>query len=85
MEIIYRKKFKKQFSKQSKNIQNKFFERIELLIKDELNLTLNNHELNGEFKGIRSFNATGDIRVHFIKSESIYIILRIGSHTDLYK
>jgi mRNA-degrading endonuclease YafQ of YafQ-DinJ toxin-antitoxin module len=84
MEIIYRKKFKKAFKKQSKKVQDKFFERIEIFQNDQFNHLLNNHVLGGEFEGVRSFDVTGDIRVHFITIDGIVILLTIGSHSELY-
>lgn len=84
MSFVYRKKFKKQLAKCSKTIQNQFFNKLELLVEDEFNPLLSNHELSGELRGIRSFNVTGDIRVHFIKIDNTYVLLRIGSHSDFY-
>ena len=84
MEIIYRKKFKKAFKKQSKKVQDKFFERVEVLQNDQFHHSLNNHALSGEFKGVRSFDVTGDIRVHYIAIDDVAILLTIGSHSELY-
>ncbi len=84
MEIIYRKKFKKAFRKQSAKVHNKFFEAIELFQNNQFHYSLNNHALIGEFEGVRSFNVTGDIRVHYIVMNDIVILLTIGSHSELY-
>ena len=84
MEIIYRKKFKKSFKKQPKKIQDKFFEKIETFQDDQFHHTLNNHALSGEFEGVRSFDVTGDIRVHYIVVDNVAILLTIDSHSELY-
>lgn len=84
MEIIYRKKFKKAFKKQSKKVHDKFFEKIEIFYSDQFHYSLNNHTLHGEFEGVRSFDVTGDIRVHYITIDNIAILLMIGSHSELY-
>ena len=84
MEIIYRKKFKKAFRKHSKKVQDKFFEKIEVFQNDQFHYLLNNHALKGEFEGVRSFDATGDIRVHYITIDNVVILLMIGSHSELY-
>jgi addiction module RelE/StbE family toxin len=84
MEIVYRKKFKKTFKKQSQKIHNKFFERLEVFKDDPFHYSLNNHALGGEFKGIRSFDITGDIRVHYTETDGVAVFLMIGSHSELY-
>jgi len=84
MEIIYRKKFKKAFKKQPKKIQDKFFEKIKIFQDDQFHHSLNNHALSGEFKSVRSFDITGDIRVHYIVVDNIAILLIVGSHSELY-
>ena len=84
MEIIYRKKFKKAFKKRSKKVQDKFFERIEMFQNDQFHPLLNNHALSGEFEGVRSFDVTGNIRVHYITTDGVVILLTIGSHSELY-
>ena len=84
MEIIYRKKFKKAFKKQPKKIQDKFFERIEIFQNDQFHYSLNNHALSGEFEGVRSFDVTGDVRVHYMVVDNIAILLTISTHSELY-
>ena len=38
--MVYRKRFKKQFEKQTKSVQGKFFERLEILLENELNIII---------------------------------------------
>ena len=84
MRVIYKKKFKKAFKKQPKKIQNKFFEKIAIFQKDPFHHILNNHALSGEFKNVRSFDVTGDIRVHYAVVDGVVILLTIDSHSELY-
>ncbi len=84
MQIIYRKKFQKAFKKLSEGIQKKFFERLEIFRSDAFHYSLNNHALGGEFLGVRSFNVTGDVRVHYSEVDSVIVLLMIGTHSDLY-
>lgn len=84
MQVIYRKKFRKAFQKQTKKVQEKFYVQIELFLKDQFHYSLNNHALGGEFKGARSFDVTGDIRVHYTMVDGVAVLLMIGSHSELY-
>lgn len=84
MEIVYRKKFQKAFNKQSQKIQNKFFEKLEVFKNNPFHYSLNDHALGGEFKGVRSFDITGDIRVHYTETNNVAVFLMIGSHSQLY-
>lgn len=85
MNIKFHKKFHKALQKQPTSIQKKFFECLDIFVVDQFHYTLNNHALSGEFKGWRSINITGDIRVHFRESGSDIILMDIGSHSKLYK
>ena len=65
MQIDYHKKFKKALCRQPVKTQNKFFEIFKLFLQDQFDASLNNHALSGKLKGVRSFNVTGDVRVHY--------------------
>jgi addiction module RelE/StbE family toxin len=84
MIIKFHKKFLKALEKQSKNIQKKFKVRLKLFQNNQFHHLLNNHALSGKFIGVRSFNITGDIRVHYEETKEGIILLDIGSHSDLY-
>ena len=51
---------------------------------DQFHYSLNNHALSGEFEGVRSIDITGDMRVHYITIDSVAILLKIVSHSELY-
>lgn len=85
MDIIYNRSFRKMFVKHPKKIQEKFRERLALLITNPLSPLLNIHSLSGEWVGCQSFNITGDIRVVFEQFDEHSVqLLAIGSHSELY-
>ncbi len=74
------------YEKLSKKGKNQFSERLDIFIKNEFDLILNNHKLHGEFSDCRSINITGDVRLVYQKiSDDIYYLLSIGSHSELYE
>lgn len=86
MKIKRHKNFKKQFKELPVKIQNKFEERILLLLKTPNIAILNNHQLKGILKNHWSINIIGDIRVIYkIIDKQIYFFLLIGTHSELYK
>ena len=85
MKIIFHKHFEKQYAKLSKQVKEKFKERKNIFFVDEFNPLLNNHPLEGEYKGCRSFNVTGDYRVIYKKEErDVRIFITIDIHSNLY-
>ncbi len=84
MIIQFHKNFQKSIIKQPKTIQNKFKQKFKLFEDDQFHYSLNNHALTGKFKGWRSINITGDIRVHYFEKNDGIILMDIGSHSDLY-
>ncbi len=84
MDIDQHKKFKKAFRKQSKKIQDKFFIVLEIFINDQFHFSLNNHALRGKYIGVRSFDVTADVRVHYKVREIGIVLLDIGTHAQLY-
>ncbi len=84
--ILFAKKFEKQFSKLSRNVQSKFLERLDIFIENKNDPILRNHKLHGKLEGKWSINISGDVRaIYEIVDEDIYFFLMIGSHSELYK
>ncbi|MDD3292727.1 MAG: type II toxin-antitoxin system mRNA interferase toxin, RelE/StbE family [Candidatus Pacebacteria bacterium] len=86
MKIIFTKRFEKQYSSASIQIQNKFEEKLNIFLKNKYDKVLNNHSLKGKLKGHRSINITGDWRAIFKESkneECAYFVL-LGRHSELY-
>ena len=73
------------FNKQPRKIQDKFGERLELLIENKTNPVLNTHALSGEWQSCKSINITGDIRAVYEEVSKDHIeFIAIGSHSELY-
>ncbi len=85
MTISYHRNFTKKFIKLSPRQKKKFQERQVLFEIDEFNPILNNHALTGEYKGYRSINVTGDIRVVFKREDDTVVFVKIDSHSNLYR
>jgi addiction module RelE/StbE family toxin len=84
MIIDFHKDFIKTFKKLPLKVKKKFQERLFLFEKDSFNSILNNHVLNGKYKGYRSINISGDIRAIYRKNLDGVIFIEIGSHSKLY-
>ncbi len=86
MQYISSKKFDKQFSKFSDKVKNQCIEKIEIFMQNPYYETLNNHNLGGKYRGCKSIDVTGDIRIIYeILEKNIAYFLAIGSHSELYK
>ncbi len=85
MNIRYSRDFKKAIKKLSPKIKQKFEERFRLFVQDPFSELLNNHALEGRFKGNRSINITGDYRAIYEENKEGVILFRdIGTHAQLY-
>ena len=85
MIIRYLPKFKKQYKKLPKKIQDQFDDKIQLFVVDPTLPVLKVHPLKGSFAGYWSMNVNGDIRaLYIIDGDSIVIFGLIGTHSQLY-
>ncbi len=85
MTIRYLPKFKKQYKKLPKKMQDQFDERIKLFLIDSTLPMLRVHPLKGKYAGYWSMSVNGDIRALYIMDgDSIVIFALIGSHSQLY-
>ena len=85
MVISYSRIFKKMFRKQPLWLQNKFEERIFLFAQNIYHPLLNNHALDGKWKGCMSINIAGDLRAVFEEVAYHHIeFIAIGSHSELF-
>ena len=86
MKAGFNKNFEKQFDKLPKNIQEQFFIRLNVFLDSPFNPILNNHQLRGKFKNMRSINITGDIRAIYEQiNKNIVLFLMIANHSNLYE
>ncbi len=85
MTIRYLPKFKKQYKKLPKKLQQQFDERLQLFTVDPTLPMLKVHPLKGQYKGYWSMSVSGDIRALYIMNgDTIVIFALIGSHSQLY-
>ena len=85
MKISYHKRFRNGFQKLPGQIQDKFFERLDLFQNSPFHPTLNNHAVESAYPKWRSINITGDYRTLFeITEQGMVVFMKIGTHSELY-
>lgn len=84
MNIRLHKKFRKGYNKLTSSQKKKFKERRNLFLQDEFNPVLNNHALTGKYKGYRSINISGDLRVIFRREKNSVLFAALDKHSNLY-
>ena len=85
MEVVLHRSFKKKFKKLPREIQLRFYERVEMLIKNRNNIVLNNHRVDRVFPDCRSINISGNYRAIFKEEGETMVFLKIGRHSELYR
>ena len=88
MNIQYTTQFKKDYKKVQK--QNKEFEKLKLVIGKLLSQTnleeqYKDHNLTGKWKNYRECHITPDWLLIYKKTAETLILVRTGSHSDLFK
>ena len=86
MKIILHRNFKKQYKKFRDEERRRFKERRDLFLKNPFHQLLNNHPLYEVYKGYRSINIGGDLRIIYeeIDHSTAQFIL-IDTHSNLYE
>lgn len=85
MEVGFHKHFKRQFDKLPKKNQEHFYKKLDIFITNPFNPILNNHQLSGNMKNMRSINVSGDIRAIYEQiGKDKALFLMIASHSKLY-
>jgi addiction module RelE/StbE family toxin len=85
MEVLYEKRFIKQYQKLPRAVQDRTEDRIALFMTNPVDPALSNHPLKGEYKDCRSINITGDYRaVYRDLGADIALFVAIGTHSELY-
>ncbi len=88
LDIAIHKVFAKDLKKAQLNPTNtaKLFIYISLLLnRDELPAEAKDHDLTGNYKDIREFHISGDLLVMYRIEEKTLELLRIGTHSQLFK
>jgi len=84
--IDYSRSFDKQLKKAPLPIKVIFRKRFELFLSNPFHPQLNNHLLTGNYKGYRSINITGDLRVIYEPlKNNVALFIAIGTHSALYE
>ena len=86
MRILLHRNFEKNYEKLKKSEKQAFKERRDIFLKNPFDPILNNHLLGGKYKGYRSINVTGDIRIIFeaLDGDLVYFVT-IDTHSNLYR
>lgn len=85
MHLHFSNRYNKEYRKLPTQIKERADDKIRLFVIDPFHSQLNNHPLDGEYKGHRSINITGDYRALFQTKGNICIFVRIGTHSELYE
>lgn len=85
MQSVNDRIFERQYKKLPQSLRDKMWERLSLLIADDLNPLLNDHKLGPPYEAYRSINITGDYRlVYKYIGKDTYYLRAIGTHHQLY-
>lgn len=84
MIIILHANFKKRYKKLRFVEKKKFKERRSIFLQNPFHLILNNHPLQGKYKGYRSINITGDLRAIYKNKNGSVIFVDIDTHSNLF-
>ncbi len=88
IKIGYDSSFKRAFKKKikrNKKLEETYWERVEIFMKEPFDERLNTHKLSGELKELWSFSIGYDLRVafYFVDSSKV-VFVDIGTHDEIY-
>ena len=85
MRIVAHREFKKQFKKLRSGEKRRFRERRDLFLENEFHPLLENHPLQGRYKGYRSIRIGGDLSAVYRRlGPETVLFAKIGTHSELY-
>lgn len=86
MNIVLHKSFERKYVKLRMSEKNKYKERRNIFLDDPFHPSLNNHSLEGKYKGYRSISIGGNLRVIYrLLNEHTVLFVTIDTHSNLYK
>jgi addiction module RelE/StbE family toxin len=86
MEVRFSRQFVKQYNRAPVRIRQAFNNRLKIFFMNPYAFSLNNHQLLGKLKGLRSINVTGDWRALYSRQDGVLIVFEVlGTHSQLYK
>ncbi len=78
-------KFHTQYKKLPKKLKDQFVQRLKLYLNDPHHPLLHTHSLSGQYKHLKSFNVSADIRAIFNSEDGNKLFfIAIGSHSELF-
>ena len=88
IELIWDAKFKRHYRKKvksNKTLRKRFWEAIELFIKDPFAPQLRTHKLSGKLEGLWALSVSYECRVVFkFLDEELVLLIDIGDHDEIY-
>ena len=84
VKITFSSPFKKKV-KGKQNIESKYWEKVDIFIKNPFDTQLRTHKLSGKLEGMWSFTVEYDLRVVFYfleKDKAVFV--DIGKHDEVY-
>ena len=85
MKVAAHREFKKQFERLRSGEKRRFRERRDLFLENEFHPLLENHPLQGKYKGYRAIHIGGDLSVVYRRlGFDTVLFVRIGTHSELY-
>ena len=87
MKIVYHQTFLKHFKKRiaaNKRLEERFYQRLNLLIQNPSHPLLKRHQLLGTKSSHWSFSMTGDIRVIYRIEGNTLFLYDVGTHAQVY-
>ncbi len=86
MQIIFAKKFKKQYKVLPFALKERIEQKVKLFTRDSRDFSLHIHKLHSPYDGAFSMNITGDYRcIYKYVDKDCIILIAIGTHSELYK
>lgn len=84
MKVVFQKRAEKQYQKLDKKDQERVKAALDLFLLHPAHPQLHNHRLHGDANRYFSINASGDLRILYMLDQYIFIVVMIGTHSQLY-
>jgi len=88
IQVAFSSSFKRSFGKRIKGRgawEDRFWERLEVLMRDPFDPRLRTHKLSGALKEMWSFSVEHDLRVLFyFAGDQKVVLVNIGTHDEVY-
>ena len=86
MKLELSREFEKQYKKLTQKQAEKVAQTLQAFLRDKSTVSLRYHALRGQWQGHYSISAGGDLRIHIrYVSETIVLVVAVGSHSQLYR